>query len=64
MSDLLRNKKALIAAGAAFAVVLVGGWFLLVAPQRSKADDLVQQVDAARATLSQRQDALRHPAAR
>ena len=63
MSDLLRNKTALVAAGAAVAVVAVGGWFLLVAPQRSKADDLAQQVDAARAKLSQRQDALRHPAA-
>jgi type IV pilus assembly PilO-like protein len=63
VSDLLHNKKALIAAGAAFALVLIGGWFLLVAPQRSKADDLAQKVDAARATLTQRQDALRHPAA-
>ena len=63
MSDLLQNKKALIAIGAAFTLVLIGGWFLLVAPQRSKADELAQKVDAAHATLSQRQDALRHPAA-
>ena len=56
MSDLFGSKKALIAAGATLALVLIGGWFLLVSPQRSKADDLVQQVDAARATLSQRQD--------
>ena len=64
MSDQLQNKKALIAAGAALAVLLIGGWFLLVGPQRSKAADLAQQLDAARATLVQRQDALHHPAAK
>ena len=63
MSDLFGSKKALIAAGATLALVLIGGWFLLVSPQRSKADDLAQQVGAARATLSQRQDDLRRPAA-
>jgi len=64
VSDQLQNKKALIAAGAALAVLLIGGWFLLVGPQRSKAADLAQQLDAARATLVQRQDALHHPAAK
>lgn len=63
MSELLENKKVLIAAGATLALVVLGAWFLLVSPQRSKADELAQQVDAARVTLSQRQDELRRPAA-
>jgi hypothetical protein len=64
VNALLENKKVVLgAAGAAFALVVVGAWLLVVSPQRSKATDLAGQVETARANLAQRQESLRHPAA-
>jgi hypothetical protein len=62
MSELLRSPKAKIgtAVGGGL-LMIVAVWFLLVAPQRAKANDLSAQVSAARAELSQRKIALANP---
>ncbi len=65
MNALRRNRKVVLgAAGAAVALLVVGGWLLLVSPERAKATELAGQVDAAQVELVGRQVALRHPAAR
>ena len=65
MNTLLQQRKGVLAAaGAAFALVVFGGWFLLVSPERSKATDLAAQVETANSDLAQRQAALQHPAAK
>jgi hypothetical protein len=65
VNALRQNRKVMLgAAGAAFALLLVGGWLLLVSPERSKATELAGQVDAAQVELVGRQVALRHPAAK
>lgn len=64
MSDLLRSprgKIGLVAAGGL--LVLVAAWLLLVAPQRSKADELAAQVSASQAELTKRRLALVRPSA-
>ena len=49
MSDLLRSPKAKIGAVVAGGLLVVAAaWFLLVAPQRSKAADLGAQITARR----------------
>ena len=64
MNAVLQNKKVVLgAAAAAFALVIVGGWLLLVSPERAKATDLATQVEAAESELSTKQMALQHPAA-
>jgi Tfp pilus assembly protein PilO len=65
MNGLLKEKKAVIALGAVGAVaVLAAAWFLVVAPQQSKADDLNRQVTAAQGELAQRRIALATPSAK
>ncbi len=55
MNGLLKEKKTVIALGAVGAVVvLAAAWFLVVAPQQSKADDLGAQVTEAQNELAQR----------
>ena len=64
MSDLLRSPKAKIGMVVAGGLLLVAAmWFLLVAPQRSKATDLGAQVTASRAELTQRRIELARPSA-
>ena len=64
MSELLRSPKGKIG------IVVVGGlllvaamWFLLVAPQRSKATDLGAQITTSQAALTQRRIELAQPSA-
>lgn len=58
MNRLLRSRKATIAAGiGAFVLFVAAGWILLVAPQRSKAAQLDEEITAAQAQLVQRQQA-------
>ena len=65
MNGLLKEKKAVIALGAVGAVALLAAaWFLVVAPQQSKADDLDRQVAAAQSELAQRRIALATPSAK
>jgi Tfp pilus assembly protein PilO len=65
MNDLLKNKKAVIALGAAGGLaVLAALWLLVVSPQRSKASDLKGQVSAAQSELAQRKLTLANPAAK
>jgi Tfp pilus assembly protein PilO len=64
MSELLRSPKGKIGAIAAGGLlVLAAAWFLLVAPQRSKATELNTQVMSSRAELAQRRLALQQPSA-
>ena len=64
MNGLLKDKKAAIALGGLGAVVLLAAaWFLVVAPQRSKATELDGQVAAAQSALAERQTQLAHPSA-
>ena len=65
MNGLLKEKKTVVVLGAVGAVVLLAAaWFLVVAPQQSKADDLGAQVTAAQNELSQRMTELATPAAK
>jgi len=62
MKALIQTTRGMLAIGAgALALVTLAGWFLVVSPQRSKASDLQQQVEGARAALAARQAALRTP---
>jgi Tfp pilus assembly protein PilO len=64
MSDLLgstRGKAAVTLIGGA--IMVAAAWFLLVAPQRSKANDLATRVSASQSELAQRRQALARPAA-
>lgn len=54
-----RAKLALVIAGPL--VLLVGGWMLLVGPQRSKAADLADQVASVQLKVEQAQIASAHP---
>ncbi len=64
MSALLRSPKGKIGAGLAGVLVAVAAvWFLLVSPQRAKANELDTQVSASRVELSQRSLALAQPSA-
>ena len=64
MSDLFRSPKARIGVAAAGGLLLLAAaWFLLVAPQRTKATDLGAQVTASRAELTQRRIQLARPSA-
>ena len=64
MNGLLKEKKAVIALGAVGAVALLAAaWFLVVAPQQSKADDLDRQVVEAQSELAQRKAELATPSA-
>ena len=61
MNGLLKQKKAVIALGAVGAVALLAAaWFLVVAPQQSKADELDRQVAAAQSRARPAQDRARH----
>lgn len=64
MKELQQRKAVLIGAGAAFALVVIGGWLLLVSPERSEATGLATKVEAVRSDLARRQAALQHPAAK
>jgi Tfp pilus assembly protein PilO len=62
MSDLLSSTKGKIGIGvAAGLLVLVAAWFLVVAPQRSKANDLKAQLAASQDELSKKRLALIQP---
>jgi len=64
MSDLLSTTKGKVGLGvAAGLLVLLACWFLLVAPQRSKAKDLKTQIAASQDELATRRLALLKPAA-
>lgn len=64
MSDLLRSPKAKIGVAVAGGLLFVAVmWFMLVAPQRSKATDLGAQVTDSRAELTQRRIELARPSA-
>jgi Tfp pilus assembly protein PilO len=64
LSERLSSARARIAVGAiALVVVLAGAWLVVVSPQRSKVSDLKQSVDAARAELVTRQQAIARPSA-
>ncbi len=64
MSELLSSRRGKIVLGAVGGVLLVAAlWFFVVAPQRSKADDLAAKVDASKAELATRQQALATPSA-
>ena len=65
MNGLLKEKKAVTALGAVGAIALLAAvWFLVVAPQRSKADDLARQATAAQNELAQRRIELATPSAK
>ena len=65
MNGQLKQKKAVIALGAAGGVALLAAaWFLVVTPQRSKAVDLDRQVAEAQSTLAQRKIELAVPSAK
>ena len=62
MSDLLSTTKGKIGLGvAAGLLVLVAAWFLVVAPQRSKANELKAQLAASQDELAKRRLALIKP---
>jgi len=62
MSDLLRSPKGKVGAATAVGLLLIlAVWFLLVSPQRAKANDLTAQVSTSRAELAQRKLALASP---
>jgi Tfp pilus assembly protein PilO len=63
MSTQLSSKKTLLLGAGALVGVLVAAWFLLVAPQRSEADKLQTQVQAAQEELAQKQAELARPSA-
>ena len=64
MSELLRSPKAKIGVAVAGGLLFVAVmWFMLVAPQRSKATDLGAQVADSRAELTQRRIELARPSA-
>jgi Tfp pilus assembly protein PilO len=63
MSNQLESKKTLLIGAAGLVAVLVAGWFLLVSPQRSKADELQGQVKAAQDELAQKRAELARPSA-
>ncbi|MDH4176766.1 MAG: type 4a pilus biogenesis protein PilO [Thermoleophilia bacterium] len=64
MTSVLRTQRGMLAAGAAaLALVLVAGWFLVVSPKRSRADELVGQVAAAQTELAQKRAELARPSA-
>jgi hypothetical protein len=62
MSDLLRSPRGkIVLAAAGGALLLAAAWFLLVAPQRAKADELAAEVSASEAVLAQRKLELASP---
>jgi hypothetical protein len=62
MSGLLQSRNGKIGgAVAGFLLVIAAGWFLLVSPQRSKAEELDTSISEARSELSQRRIALGSP---
>ena len=64
MSARLRSPRGKVAIGVAGGLLVVAAmWFLLVAPQRTKATELEAQVATSRAELSQRRIALARPSA-
>ena len=65
MSSLLGSRNAKIGAGVAGGLlVLAAAWFLLIAPQRSKASELDAQISTSQAELTQRRQAVAHPSAK
>jgi hypothetical protein len=58
----LSGRVAAILAGAVVLVVLVGGWFVFVSPQRSKAASLSTQIDATQAQVASTQAYVDSPA--
>lgn len=64
MSRLLKSTKGLVGMGlAALVVVVAGGWFLLVSPQKTKATDLKAETELAQQELATKRAALASPAA-
>jgi hypothetical protein len=64
MSDLLRSPRGKIGLVVAGGVLLAAAaWFLLVAPQRSKANELAGKVSVSERELAQRRIALARPSA-
>ena len=64
MNDLLHSPKAKVGAAVAGGLILVlAAWFLLVSPQRAKANELTAEVSTSRAELRTRQLALATPSA-
>jgi Tfp pilus assembly protein PilO len=64
MSALLRSPKGRVGVTVAVGLLLLAAmWFLLVAPQQSKAAELDKEIGVAQADLSQRRIALARPSA-
>ena len=63
MTGKLSNRSAVALGCAAFAVVLVALWFLVVSPERSQANSLAADVSAAKTELEQKKAALANPSA-
>ena len=64
MKQFLNSSRGKLVAGGAVALLaLVAAWFLVVAPQRSKASDLQAQVESAQSDLATKRAALARPAA-
>ncbi len=64
MTSVLRTRQGMLAAGAAaLALVLVAGWFLVVSPKRTRADELKTEVAAAQGELAQKRAELARPSA-
>jgi len=62
MTSVLRSRQGMLAAGAAaLALVLVAGWFLVVSPKRTRADELKAEVAAAQSELAQKRAELARP---
>jgi hypothetical protein len=64
MNDLLHSPKAKVGAAVAGGLIIVlAAWFIIVSPQRAKANDLTAQVESARAELTSQKLALANPSA-
>jgi Tfp pilus assembly protein PilO len=64
MTSVLRTKQGMLAAGAAaLALVLLAGWFLVVSPKRTRADELQGEVTTAQAELAEKRAELARPSA-
>ena len=64
LNERLSSTRARIALGAiGLLVVVAAGWFLLVSPQKSKANDLAQSVESAQQELAVRRAAIERPSA-
>jgi Tfp pilus assembly protein PilO len=62
MMERLNGRVSLLLSAAGLLLVLLVGWFAVVSPQRSKAEELSVKIDAAETRLQIAQDLVRGPA--